>query len=85
MKTALVALVPLLAILGCSALGATETRRGEIDSLDEGDRLATIDGIRYQISDDVSISDLDEGDNVTMTVERENPYDVIVDIDVADD
>lgn len=85
MKRALVALVPVLAILGCSGLGGGETRSGEIDSLDEDDRLVTIDGVRYQISDDVPISDLDEGDNVTMTVEREDPYDVIVDIDVVDD
>ena len=85
MKKVLIALVPVLAILGCSALGGTETRSGEIDSLDEDDRLVTIDGIRYQISDDVEISNLDEGDNVTMTVDREEPYDVITDINVVDD
>jgi PDZ domain-containing secreted protein len=85
MKKALVALLPVLAILGCSGLGGAETRSGEIESLDEDDRLVTIDGVRYQISDDVSISDLDEGDKVTITVENEDPYDVITDIDVFDD
>lgn len=64
------------------AFFGAETRSGAIDSLDEGDRLVTIDGVRYQISDDVPISDLDEGDKVTMTVERKDPYDVITDIDV---
>ena len=82
MKKALVALMPVLAVLGCSGLFGTETRSGEIDSLDEDDRLVTIDGVRYQISDDVSIADLDEGDKVTVTVERDEPYDVITDIDV---
>ena len=84
MKKALVALVPVLAIFGCSGLDldGSETLSGEIDSMDEGDRLVTIDGVRYEIAEEVSISDLDEGDNVTVTFEEGNPYDLITDIDV---
>jgi hypothetical protein len=83
MKKALVALVSLLAIVGCSGLGlgGAETLTGEIDSIDMGDRLVTIDGKRYQIDEDVQISDLDEGDKVTITVESDDPYDLITDID----
>ena len=83
MKKALVTLVPVLAIVGCSGLGlgGTETLTGEIDSIDRDDRLVTIDGERYQINEGVQISNLDEGDNVTVTVERDDPYDLIIDID----
>ena len=72
MKKALIALMPVLAIVGCS---------GEIVSIDRGDRLVTIDGERYEIDESVQISDLDEGDEVTITVERDDPYDLITDID----
>jgi hypothetical protein len=85
MRKALFALVPVLAIAGCSGFDSTETRSGEIDSLDEDDRLVTIDGARYQIDEDVPISDLDEGDEVTMVVQDGDPYDVITDIDVYGD
>ena len=81
MRSAFLALVPVLAIAGCSGLNGTRTLTGEIDSIDSGDRLVTIDGERYQIDEDVRISDLDEGDEVTITVERDDPYDLIVDID----
>jgi Cu/Ag efflux protein CusF len=81
MKRALVALVPVLTIVGCAGLNGTETLTGEVNSIDRDDRLVTIDGERYQIDEDVQISDLDEGDNVTITVERDNPYDLITDID----
>ena len=59
----------------------TKTLTGEINSIDKGDRLVTIDGERYQIDEDVQISDLDKGDNVTITVENDDPYDLITDID----
>ena len=81
MKRTLIALVPILAIAGCSGLNGTKTLTGEISSIDRGDRLVTIDGERYQIDEDVQISDLDEGDNVTITVEKDDPYDLITDID----
>jgi hypothetical protein len=83
MKRALVALVSVLAIAGCSSLGldGAETLTGEIDSIDRDDRLVTIDGQRYQIDESVQISDLDEGDKVTITVENDDPYDLITDID----
>ena len=81
MKIRLVALLPILAIAGCSSFDSTNTLSGEVDSLDRDDRLVTIDGERYQIDEDVQISDLDEGDHVTITVERDDPYDVITDID----
>ena len=77
----ILALVPVLAIAGCSGLGGSETLTGEINSIDREDRLVTIDGERYQIDEDVQVSDLDEGDKVTITVERDNPYDLITDID----
>lgn len=80
MKNAL-AFVSVLAIAGCSALKGSETLTGEIDSIDRGDRLVTIDGERYQIDESVQISDLDEGDKVTITVESDDPYDLITDID----
>ena len=60
-------------------------QRGEIDSIDTDDRLVTIDGVRYQIAEDLPISDLDEGDKVTVTFEEEDPYDLITDIDVSYD
>lgn len=85
MRKALVALVPVLAILGCSGFDSAETQRGEIDSVDRDDGLVTIDGIRYQVAEDVSISNLDEGDEVTVTIEEDDPYDLITDIDVSDD
>jgi hypothetical protein len=81
MKKALIALMPVLAIVGCSGLSGSETLTGEIDSIDRGDRLVTIDGERYEIDESVQISDLDEGDEVTITVERDDPYDLITDID----
>jgi hypothetical protein len=81
MKRTLTALIPILAIAGCSGLNGSETLTGEISSIDRDDRLVTIDGERYQIDDDVQISDLDEGDNVTITVEDDDPYDLITDID----
>ena len=83
MKRAFVALVPVLAIAGCSSLGldGTETLTGEIDSIDRDDRLVTINGERYQIDESVQISDLDEGDKVTITVENDDPYDLITDIE----
>ena len=81
MNKVLVALVPVLAIVGCSVLGGSETLTGEIDSIDRDDRLVTIDGERYQIDEDVQISDLDKGDKVTITVEKDDPYDLITDID----
>jgi hypothetical protein len=81
MKRILVALVPVLAIAGCSGLNGSETLTGEINSIDREDRLVTIDGERYQIDESVQVSDLDEGDNVTITVERDDPYDLITDID----
>jgi len=84
MKTALIALVPVLAIAGCSGFGGAETQSGEIESIDRDDGLVTIEGVRYQVAEDVSISDLDEGDEVVVTVEEDNPYDLITDIDVTD-
>ena len=83
MKKTLVALLSILAIAGCSSLGldGAETLSGEIDSIDRDDRLVTIDGKRYQIDESVQISDLDEGDKVTITVENDEPYDLITDID----
>jgi hypothetical protein len=75
------ALVSVFAIAGCSGLTGSETFTGEIDSIDQEDRLVTIDGERYQIDESVQVSDLDEGDNVTVTVERDEPYDLITDID----
>lgn len=81
MKRTLIALVPILAIAGCSGLNGTKTLTGEINSIDKSDRLVTIDGERYQIDEDVQISDLDKGDNVTITVEKDDPYDLITDID----
>jgi hypothetical protein len=80
MKNAL-AFVSVLAIAGCSALNGSETLTGEIDSIDRDDRLVTIDGERYQIDESVQVSDLEEGDKVTITVERDDPYDLITDID----
>jgi hypothetical protein len=87
MQKALVALVPILALLGCSGLDldGAETTSGEIDSMDEGDRLVTIDGVRYEIDEDVSISNLDEGDKVTVTFEEGDPYYVITDIAAHED
>ena len=41
----------------------------------------TINGERYQIDESVQVSDLDEGDKVTITVERDDPYDLITAID----
>ena len=81
MKRTLVALVPVLAIAGCSGLSGSETLTGEINSIDRDDRLVTIDGERYQIDEDVQISDLDKGAKVTITVEKDDPYDLITDID----
>lgn len=81
MKRALVATVAILAIAGCSGLSGTKTLTGEVNSIDRDDRLVTIDGERYQIDDDLQISDLDKGDKVTITVERDDPYDLITDID----
>lgn len=81
MKKTLVALVPVLAIAGCSGLNGSETLTGEVNSIDREDRLVTIDGERYQIDEDVQVSDLDEGDQVTITVEDDDPYDLITDID----
>jgi Cu/Ag efflux protein CusF len=81
MKKSLVALVPALVIAGCSVLEGSKTLTGEVDSIDRDDRLVTIDGERYQIDESVQISDLDEGDKVTITVERDDPYDLITDID----
>jgi hypothetical protein len=72
--------LPLLAVPGLVWAGA-ETLTGEIDSIDRDDRLVTIDGERYQIDESVQVSDLDEGDKVTITVERDDPYDLITDID----
>jgi hypothetical protein len=81
MKRTLIALVSIFATAGCSGLNGSETLTGEVDSIDRDDRLVTIDGERYQIDEDVQISDLDEGDKVTITVEDDNPYDLITDID----
>ena len=81
MKRTLLALVSVLAIAGCSGLNGSETMTGEINSIDREDRLVTIDGERYQIDKDVQVSDLDEGDQVTITVEDDDPYDLITDID----
>jgi PDZ domain-containing secreted protein len=81
MKKTLVALLPVLTTLGCSVLNGSETLTGKIDSIDRDDRLVTIDGERYQIDEDVQISDLDKGDKVTITVEKDDPYDLITDID----
>ena len=84
MKKALVALVPVIAIAGCSELGlggGAETLTGEINSIDREDRLVTIDGERYQIDESIQVSDLDEGDKVTITFENDDPYDLITDID----
>lgn len=81
MKKLLFALVPILVIAGCSVLEGSKTLTGEINSIDRDDRLVTIDGERYQIDEDVQISDLDKGDEVTITVEKDEPYDLITDID----
>jgi Cu/Ag efflux protein CusF len=83
MKKTLMMLLPVLAIAGCSGLGlgGAETLTGEIDSIDRDDRLVTIDGERYQIDESVQVSDLDEGDKVTITFENDDPYDLITDID----
>ena len=84
MKKTLMVLLPVLAIAGCSELGlggGAETLTGEIDSIDRDDRLVTIDGERYQIDESIQVSGLDEGDKVTITVERDDPYDLITDID----
>ena len=81
MKRTLISLVPALVISGCSGFGGPETLTGEINSIDRDDRLVTIDGERYQIDEDVQISNLDEGDRVTITVESDDPYDLITDID----
>ena len=85
MKKALVSFVSALAILGgCALARADDTEHGEIDSIDKGDRLVTIDGDRYWIDEDVSISDLDEGDNITFTVKEhrhKHGYKIITDID----
>jgi Cu/Ag efflux protein CusF len=81
MKKSLMVILPVLAIAGCAALNGSETLTGEIESIDREDRLVTIDGERYQIDESVQVSDLDEGDKVTITVERDDPYDLITDID----
>ena len=83
MKKALVALVPVIAIAGCSGLGlgGAETLTGEINSIDREDRLVTIDGERYQIDESIQVSNLEEGDKVTITFENDDPYDLITDID----
>ena len=81
MKKAFIALLPVLAIVGCSAFEGPKTLTGEIDSIDRDDRLVTIDGERYQIDESIQVSDLDEGDKVTITVESDDPYDLITDID----
>jgi hypothetical protein len=82
-KKTLVALVPVIAVAGCSGLGlgGAETLTGEINSIDREDRLVTIDGKRYQIDESIQVSDLDEGDKVTITFENDDPYDLITDID----
>jgi hypothetical protein len=81
MKKMLISLLPAFVIAGCSGFGGPETLTGEINSIDRDDRLVTIDGERYQIDEDVQISNLDEGDRVTITVENDDPYDLITDID----
>jgi Cu/Ag efflux protein CusF len=81
MKKALISLVPALAILGWSGPASAETERGEIDSIDKDDRTVTIDGVTYEVAEGVSMSDLDEGDNVSVTVEEEDGENVITDID----
>ena len=81
MKKMLISLLPAFVIAGCSGFGGSETLTGEINSIDRDDRLVTIDGERYQIDEDVQISNLDEGDRVTITVESDDPYDLITDID----
>ena len=84
MKKTLILLLPALAIAGCSELGlggGAETLTGEINSIDREDRLVTIDGERYQIDESIQVSDLEEGDKVTITVENDDPYDLITDID----
>ena len=81
MKKTLAALVSVLAIAGCSGLSGSETLTGEINSIDRDDRLATIDGERYQIDGNVQISNHDKGDKITVTVEEDDPYDLITDID----
>jgi hypothetical protein len=81
MKRSLVAMVAVLVVAGCSGLNGSRTLTGEIDSIDRDDRLVTVDGERYQIDEDVQISDLDKGDKVTITVEKDDPYDLITDID----
>ena len=84
MKKILVSSVSALAILGWAGFASAETERGEIDSIDKGDRLVTIDGVRYEVAEDVSISNLDEGDKVTVTIDEEDGENVIVDIDERD-
>jgi hypothetical protein len=55
MKKAILSFVSGLAPLSCPELSrADDTERGEIDSIDKGDRLVTIDGDRYWIDEDVS-------------------------------
>jgi Cu/Ag efflux protein CusF len=83
MKKTLVAFVPVIAIAGCSGLGlgGAETLTGEINSIDREDRLVTIDGERYQIDESIQVSNLEEGDKVTITFENDDPYDLITDID----
>lgn len=84
MKKALVSLVPALAILGWPGLAGAETESGRIDAIDEDDRTLTIDGATYEVAEDVSISDLDEGDRVSVTIEEEDGDNVITDVDVSD-
>lgn len=85
MKKAIVSFVSALTILTWSGLAsADDTESGEVDSIDKGDRLVTIDGDRYYIDEDVSISDLHEGDQVTFTLKDHGHKDghrIIVDID----
>jgi hypothetical protein len=52
--------------------------------MDKGDRLVTIDGDRYYVDEDVSMSDLHEGDKVTFTLKEhghEDGHRIIIDID----
>jgi Cu/Ag efflux protein CusF len=82
MRKALVSLVPALAILGWSGLASAEIERGEIDAIDTDDNTVTIDGVTYEVSEDVSLSNLDEGDDVAVTIEKEEDGEnIITDID----
>jgi Protein of unknown function (DUF1344) len=86
MKMAIISAVSALALLSCSGLGssADDTEHGRIDSIDKGDRLVTIDGDRYWVDEDVSLSDLHKGDNVTFTFQKhrhKDGYRIITDID----